>query len=89
MIIVNGYEKESKVFFITKGAEALAHEIYLYNKYFKESIENLEQLYRSTTDKIVITEQEKQLMFEQTKKILIDKYNLKLISIDPVVVESV
>lgn len=87
--MVNGYEKESKVFFIAKGAEALAYEIYLYNKYFKESAETLEQLYRSTTDEIVITEQEKQLMFEQTKKILIDKYNLKLISIDPVVVESV
>ena len=43
---MNGYEKESKVFFITKGAEALAHEIYLYNKYFKESIENLEQITR-------------------------------------------
>lgn len=87
--MVNGYEKESKVFFSAKGAEALAYEIYLYNKYFKESAETLEQLYRSTTDEIVITEQEKQLMFEQTKKILIDKYNLKLISIDPVVVESV
>lgn len=46
-------------------------------------------LLKSNSTKDLSCEKEKQLMFEQTKKILIDKYNLKLISIDPVVVESV
>ena len=82
------YEKESKVFFIEKGAEVLAHEIYLYSRYFKDSTETLEQLYKSTTDEIVITEQEKELLFEQTKQILLNKYSFKLISIDPVIVED-
>lgn len=85
---MNGYDKESKVFFIEKKAELLANEIYLYDKYYKDNNETFEQLYQTSNDNIIITEDEKRLLFDRAKKILIEKYNMKLIRSNPVIVEK-
>lgn len=85
---MNGYDKESKVFFIEKKAELLANEIYLYDKYYKDNNETFEQLYQTSNDNIIITEDEKRLLFNRAKKILSEKYNMKLIRSNPVIVEK-
>jgi len=85
---LNGYDKESKVFFIEKKAELLANEIYLYDKYYKDNNETFEQLYQTSNDNIIITEDEKRLLFNRAKKILSEKYNMKLIRSNPVIVEK-
>ncbi len=73
---MDNYIKESKKFYIEKQIERLAHEFYLYYKYFNSNKETIFTIYENTTDEIILTNNERNKIIENAKKLLKEKYQL-------------
>lgn len=67
-------EKLSKQFYIGMYTEYLAHEIYLYKKYQSRYKYSIEVIWNTCLNPWIITEEEKEIIFENAKTIFNEKY---------------
>lgn len=80
------HEKEYKA---NRIAEDMAHFVVLWLKYFRKENTSYNALVNSSMDEINFTNEEWDMIIENSKKILNKKYNINIVSCNPLILSSV
>ena len=82
------YLKQVRRFRKFNQAEKSAYELKKHYEYYNDSTEDINQIFNTTFDTETYSEKEKREIFNNTISLLEMKYNLKVISVDPLRIEK-